>query len=264
MTIEEDNNGDQTVRSHGRVAIVTGGNGGIGLGMAKGLAEAGASVVIAGRNERRAGGRCGSGERAGAIEVPTSRTRVRVALVEQSVEAFGRIDILVNNAGIAIRKRPERLRPRNGQVIDTNLTGAFLCSQAVYPHMKKAGGGKIINIGSMLSIFGAPFAARLCGASKGGIVQLDALLRRRLGQGQHPGQRRPAGLDRHGPHRRAAKQIDGLTTACWPARRRSAGATPRISPASRCFSPAPRPTSSPARRFRSMAGIPAWGRGLPG
>ena len=61
------------------------------------------------------------------------------------------------------------------EVIDTNLTSAFVCSQAVYPAMKAAGGGKIINIGSMLSIFGAGFAPAY-GASKGGIVQLTKAL----------------------------------------------------------------------------------------
>ena len=80
--------------------------------------------------------------------------------------------MLVNNAGINIRKPPQELPAgRMAQVLDINLTSAFLCSQAAYPHMKKAGGGKIINIGSMMSIFGAPFAPAYA-ASKGGIVQL--------------------------------------------------------------------------------------------
>ena len=84
---------------------------------------------------------------------------------------LGRIDILVNNAGINIRKPPHTLDIAEwNSVIDTNLTSAFLCSQAVYPAMKAAGGGKIINIGSMMSIFGASFAPAYA-ASKGGIVQ---------------------------------------------------------------------------------------------
>ena len=84
-------------------------------------------------------------------------------------------------------------------MIDINLTSIFVCCQAAYPLMQQAGGGKIINIGSMLSIFGAPFAPAY-GASKGGIVQLTKSLAVGLGQGQHPGQRRAAGLDRHRPH----------------------------------------------------------------
>jgi 2-deoxy-D-gluconate 3-dehydrogenase len=88
------------------------------------------------------------------------------------VERFGRLDILVNNTGTTVRKQPEGLTALEWHlVMDTNLTGAFLCSQAAYPHMVKAGGGKIINIGSMRSVFGAPYAAPYA-ARKGGIVQM--------------------------------------------------------------------------------------------
>ena len=84
---------------------------------------------------------------------------------------LGRIDILVNNACINIRKPPQQLDLAEwNSVIGTNLTSAFLCSQAVYPAMKATGSGKIINIGSMMSIFGASFAPAYA-ASKGGIVQ---------------------------------------------------------------------------------------------
>lgn len=157
----------------GRVAIVTGGNGGIGFGMAKGLIDAGASVVIAGRNQDKSANAVASlGERARAIEVDVAVEKSVHALVDGAAKAFGRIDILVNNAGIAIRKQPESYSLDEWrQVIDTNLTSAFLCSQAVYPHMVKAGGGKIINIGSILSIFGAPFAVPYA-ATKGGLVQM--------------------------------------------------------------------------------------------
>ncbi len=157
----------------GRVAIVTGGNGGIGLGMATGLVNAGASVVIAGRNkEKSARAAAALGERARAIEVDVADEKSVHALVDQTASAFGRIDILVNNAGIAIRKQPETYSLDEWrQVIDTNLTSEFLFSQAVYPHMVKAGGGKIINIDSILSIFGIPVAVPY-GASKGGIVQM--------------------------------------------------------------------------------------------
>ena len=92
-------------------------------------------------------------------------------LVADTVAEFGRLDILVNNAGTAIRKLPQDYTQEEWHmVMDTNLTSAFLCSRAAYALMKAAGGGKIINIGSMMSMFGAP-TRRLC-ASKGGIVQM--------------------------------------------------------------------------------------------
>jgi len=86
------------------------------------------------------------------------------------------LDILVNNAGMSIRKQPEDYTLAEWHtVLDSNLTSAFLCSQAAYPAMKKGGSGKIINIGSMMSIFGAPFATAYA-ASKGGMVQMTKSL----------------------------------------------------------------------------------------
>ena len=160
----------------GRVAIVTGGNGGIGLGMAQGLAEAGASVVVAGRNAaksaRAVAGLEALGAKAAAIEVDVRDEASCKRMVEETVKRFGRLDILVNNAGINVRKQPQEYTLAEWhEVIDTNLTSAFVCSNAAYPQMKKAGGGKIINIGSMMSIFGASFTAPY-GATKGGIVQM--------------------------------------------------------------------------------------------
>jgi 2-dehydro-3-deoxy-D-gluconate 5-dehydrogenase len=159
----------------GKVAVVTGGNGGIGLGMARGLADAGAAVAIVGRNEAKSNAAVAELKARGAkaISVVADVTdKVAVAaMVERTMREFGRIDILVNNAGINIRKAPNALALEEwDSVIKTNLTSAFLCSQAVYPAMKAAGGGKIINIGSMMSIFGASFAPAYA-ASKGGIVQ---------------------------------------------------------------------------------------------
>ena len=160
----------------GRVALVTGGNSGIGLGMAEGLAQAGATVVIAGRNAAKNAAAVkrleGFGGKAKALAGDVANEAACRALVEQAVAAFGRLDILVNNAGMSIRKQPEILTAAEWQrVLDVNLTSAFICSQAAYPHMVKAGGGKIINTGSMLSIFGAPYAVAYA-ASKGGIVQM--------------------------------------------------------------------------------------------
>jgi 2-deoxy-D-gluconate 3-dehydrogenase len=84
---------------------------------------------------------------------------------------FGRLDILVNNAGTTVRKPPQSMALEDWRtVMDVNLTSAFLCCRSAHPLMVKAGRGKIINIGSVLSVFGAPYAAPYC-ASKGGIVQ---------------------------------------------------------------------------------------------
>jgi 2-deoxy-D-gluconate 3-dehydrogenase len=164
----------------GKVAVVTGGNGGIGLGMAKGLAGAGARVAIAARNREKSEAAVGEIARLGgeAVAVPidvADEASVETA-VRSVVDRLGRLDILVNNAGINIRKQPQEYTLAEWRsVLDTNLTSAFLCSRAVYPVMKGAGGGKIINIGSMMSIFGASFAAAYS-ASKGGIVQLTKAL----------------------------------------------------------------------------------------
>ena len=164
----------------GRVAIVTGGNGGIGLGIAKGLAQAGAAVVIAGRNQEKsllaAGEIAATGARALALPVEVSERESVTGLVQQTLEKFERIDILVANAGVNIRHAPQDYSVEEWHaVIDVNLGGPFLCAQAVYPAMKRVGGGKIITIGSMTSLFGASFAAPYS-ASKGGVVQLTKAL----------------------------------------------------------------------------------------
>jgi len=163
-----------------KVAIVTGGNGGIGFGMAKGLARAGASIAVVGRNEEKLAQAVQAlrdpGFTAQAFQADVSNPEAVAGLVDAVVAAFGRIDILVNNAGMNIRKRPEDLSPDEWQqVLNANLTSAFLCSRACYPQLKRAGGGKILNNGSMLSIFGTPWGPAYA-ASKGGMVQLTKSL----------------------------------------------------------------------------------------
>jgi 2-deoxy-D-gluconate 3-dehydrogenase len=160
----------------GRVALVTGGNGGIGLGMAKGLAAAGAAVAIAGRNKAKAQTALAELRAAGAkaefVELDVTQESSCKQAIEQTVKQFGRLDILVNNAGTTVRKQPQDLTAEDWHlVMNTNLTGAFLLSQAAYAPMVRAGGGKIINIGSMMSIFGTSYATPYA-ASKGGIVQM--------------------------------------------------------------------------------------------
>ena len=159
----------------GRVAIVTGGNGGIGLGLARGLADAGANIAIVGRNETKSKAAvddlAARGVKAASVVADVTDKEAVARMVERVTAEFGRIDILINNAGINVRKPPHALAIEEWEsVIDTNLTSAFLCSKAVYPAMKAARGGKIINIGSMMTIFGASFTPAYA-ASKGGIVQ---------------------------------------------------------------------------------------------
>ena len=159
----------------GKAALVTGGNGGIGLGMASGLAQAGAKVAIAGRDASK---NAKAAKEIGAVAIACDITDEKAcrAMVDEAAKKLGRLDILVNNAGINIRKRPEEYRLEEWhRVLESNLTSAFVACQAAYPHMQKAKGGKIVNIGSMMSIFGASFVAPY-GASKGGIVQLTRAL----------------------------------------------------------------------------------------
>ena len=163
-----------------KVAIVTGGNGGIGLGMAQGLSAAGATVVIAARNADKSAAAVASilasGCKASAITVDVTDEADCQAMVAATLKTHGRLDILVNNAGINIRKRPEDYTLAEWQrVLQTNLSSAFICSQAAYPEMKRSSQGKIINIGSMMSIFGTAFTTPYA-ASKGGIVQMTRAL----------------------------------------------------------------------------------------
>jgi 2-dehydro-3-deoxy-D-gluconate 5-dehydrogenase len=161
----------------GKVAVVTGGNSGIGLGMAKGLAAAGAKIGIAARNADKAKKAMQElGPSAAFFAVDVGKEASCRAMIAAAATQLGRVDILVNCAGMTVRKRPELLSDAEWrEILDVNLTGTFACSQAAYPHMLKQGGGKIINIGSMLSIFGAGFGAAY-GASKGAVVQLTKSL----------------------------------------------------------------------------------------
>jgi 2-deoxy-D-gluconate 3-dehydrogenase len=116
------------------------------------------------------------GHDAQALQVDVSDESSVAAMTEHALTLHGRLDILVNNAGTNIRKPPHELSLADWHtVLDVNLTSAFLCSRAAYPHMQRGGGGKIINIGSMMSIFGAPYAPAY-GASKGGVVQFTRSL----------------------------------------------------------------------------------------
>lgn len=162
-----------------RVAIVTGGSRGLGLEMAEGLAEAGASLMLCARraewltpavDEMRA--RRFSVD--GAI-CDVSRADQVQAVVDKTLEAYGRIDILINNAGVSWGAEAEDLPLEKWQkVIDTNLTGAFLFSQAAGREMLKREYGRIVNVSSLAglkaSVKGPHYAAYA--ASKAGLMGL--------------------------------------------------------------------------------------------
>jgi 2-dehydro-3-deoxy-D-gluconate 5-dehydrogenase len=163
----------------GKVAVVTGGTSGIGFGIAKGFLQSGARVVLIGRDAER------GAKALKALDTPdyaiflTADVTLRddcFAAIEQAEQHFGRVDILVNNAGMNIRRDAEQYTQAEwDQIISTNLSSAFHCSQAVHAAFLRVKGGKILNIGSMLSLFGTTFAAGYA-ASKGGIVQLGRAL----------------------------------------------------------------------------------------
>ena len=163
-----------------KVALVTGGNGGIGFSIAKGLGQSGAKIIVGARNSDKSDEATKK-----LVDLGISATNLDIDVTqEESVNrafiqisnTFKRLDILVNNAGIAIRKMPQEYTLEEwNTVLNTNLTGAHLCCQKAYPLMVQAGGGKIINIGSMTSIFGSDWVAPYA-ASKGGIVQLTKSL----------------------------------------------------------------------------------------
>jgi 2-deoxy-D-gluconate 3-dehydrogenase len=164
-----------------KTAIVTGGNGGIGLGIARGLASKGANLVIAARNKEKT--KTAAEDIINDFNVQVLQLSVDVqdessvrAMFQTIRDMFESMDILINNAGIGIRRAPQDYTLEEWElVLKINLTGAFLCSKEVYPYMVQAGGGKIINIGSMTSIFGSDWVSSYS-ASKGGVVQLSKSL----------------------------------------------------------------------------------------
>src|SRR5215471_19001662 len=163
----------------GRVAIVTGGSRGLGAEFAEGLAEAGASLMLCARRDEwlipgvealRA-----RGFTAHAMRCDVSNPTEVQGVVDATVERFGTIDILVNNAGVSWAERPEAMTLAQWQkVIDINLTGAFICSQAVGREMLKRQYGRIINIASIAGFQGnanGPYYAGYA-ASKAGLMGL--------------------------------------------------------------------------------------------
>jgi 2-deoxy-D-gluconate 3-dehydrogenase len=165
---------------HGKVALVTGGNGGIGLGIARGLAQAGADIVVAARNEAKNAAAVAELEALGirslGLKVDVTDRRQVEQMVAESVRRLGGLDILVANAGTNVRRAPHEYSLEEWHhIVDTNLTSVFACCQAAYPEMKRRGGGKILTIGSMTSIFGFDVAP-IYAATKGAVVQLTRSL----------------------------------------------------------------------------------------
>ena len=164
----------------GKVALITGGNSGIGEGIANGLAAAGCDIVIAARDIQKSDDVATSLEKRHQVNVMTLTVDVSneddiTDMPKKIRSRFEKIDIVVNNAGVNIRKMPEDFSSAEwDHVIDTNLKGTFLCCKTMYPDLSKTG-GKVINIGSMTSVFGSAKTAAYS-ASKGAIVQLTRSL----------------------------------------------------------------------------------------
>lgn len=176
-----DKDGEDAFRLDGKLAIVTGGNKGIGKGIARGLARAGADILIADIAFRATGEGTDTvleikrdfGVEVLGVKVDVRQESDNKEMVEEAVERFGKIDILVCNAGIPSGGvLPQDMSVAKwDEIMETNLRSFFIAAREVYPVMARAGGGKIISIGSITSLMGVgPFA--VYGASKGGVVQL--------------------------------------------------------------------------------------------
>jgi NAD(P)-dependent dehydrogenase (short-subunit alcohol dehydrogenase family) len=163
----------------GRVAIVTGGSIGLGRQMAEGLAEMGANLALCARKEERCRQVAAELQQLGVKTIALACDVKSRSSIQEAVDAilakFGRIDILINNAGISWGAPAEEMRLEDwSKVIETNLTGTFLCAQAVGRVMIQQGRGKIINIASIAGLGGAPPELPAIGyhASKGGVISL--------------------------------------------------------------------------------------------
>ena len=165
----------------GRVALVTGGNRGLGLVMANALASAGAEVAVVSRQQEQAEQAAteigkASGRRTLGIAADVTRADQVEAMVGRVVETFGHVDILINNAGINIRKPIEEFDEESWDLVQaTNLKAPYLCARAVSPHMKAQRYGRVINIGSMLGVTALPERGAYC-SSKAAVIQLTKVL----------------------------------------------------------------------------------------
>lgn len=162
----------------GRVALITGGSIGLGRQMAEGLAEMGADVALSARKKERCEETAHEIEKLGVRAAAFACDVKDAASVQQMVDGtlshFGRIDILINNAGISWGAAIEDMKLSDwNKVLETNLTGTFLCCQAAGRSMIQRGSGKIINVASVAGLRGAPpehVMATGYHASKGGVI----------------------------------------------------------------------------------------------
>lgn len=164
----------------GKVAVVTGGTGGLGQAICKGLSEAGVKLVIGGRNTGRLKELQEEIESIGGqvviSEVEVTNEESIEQFVDTAIKAYSTIDILINCAGMTIKKPILDFSVEEwDKVVDANLKSVFLCSRLVVPHMIKNGGGKIINFCSMGSYVSITTSAPYC-AAKGGLMQLTKVM----------------------------------------------------------------------------------------
>lgn len=162
----------------GRVALVTGGNGGIGRALALGLRDAGARVAVTGRDAAKNEAVAAElGDPAAVFTLDVRDEAAVEGVVGDVISRFGRLDILINNAGMTSRQPTVELSSDVWHsVLDTHLSGAFYCAKhAARAMIARGGGGKIINIGSMYSIFGPPNVASYA-AAKTGLLGLTRAL----------------------------------------------------------------------------------------
>jgi NAD(P)-dependent dehydrogenase (short-subunit alcohol dehydrogenase family) len=160
----------------GKVALITGGGTGIGRAIALAFAREGASVAVAGRRLERLREVTREVEKAGgkglAMECDVTRAADVERAVRRTVERFERLNVLVNNAGALHVSTVEGINEEEwDHLIAVNMKGPFLASRAVLPEFRKAGGGVIVNIGSVLGLVGIKDRAAYC-ASKGGVTLL--------------------------------------------------------------------------------------------
>jgi 2-dehydro-3-deoxy-D-gluconate 5-dehydrogenase len=165
-------------RLDGKVALVTGGNGGLGLAMAHALAEAGAQIAICGRDPeklRRAQAVLSASTTCSAHRIDLAEESSLPGLIDEVVAAHGGLNIVIHNAGISRRGAPHELPIADYEaVMQVNVSAALRLSQLAYPHLQR-GGGKLIFIGSMFSHLGSAFSLPYA-VSKGAVVQLTRSL----------------------------------------------------------------------------------------
>jgi len=169
----------------GKVAIITGASGGIGQVLAAELGEAGASVVVHYLTNEEAAARLVSrirerGGKATKAQADVTNPSEVESMVHTVLDTFGRVDILINNAGINRDAISWKMDERTWiQVLEVNLTGAFLCARAVLPAMRSQQWGRIINISSVVAQIGVPGAVAYA-ASKAGLIGLTKTLAREV------------------------------------------------------------------------------------